>query len=291
MSERTGYFGIRKHLEIILNFMRQNIQARYFWIQWSLPFRIANLAVGVAIWFFFGSIFRGSNILDAYGGDFMSYLILGLAVNAVLSHSLNGYYNAVSSAYTGAIESGGSRITMMDYIMLARIPVTTYIIAQVADGYLESFADLIAYLVIGLCFFKVQIKFTSNLPIALLALVLGIIGTSGLGLISASMFWLINARASNEPIRWVLNLLTSILAGVYFPPSLLPSNIQLLSYCLPQTFTLILVRRALLTTSPWEDLAPYIGVLILFSVVLCYIGLRMFRYSLEVGKKKATIWS
>jgi ABC-2 type transport system permease protein len=85
-------------------------------------------------------------------------------------------------------------------------------------------------------FFGAEFNF-DQLPLAaLLGLVTLIIGY-GMGLISASMFYLFDFKQQNEPVRFIVEqVLVAVVAGTYYPPTVLPQPFQWIAAVLPQTY-------------------------------------------------------
>lgn len=136
----------------------------------------------------------------------------------------------------------------------------------------------------------------TNLWLALLVFFLGVISVLGFGLISASMFMLINAKGWNDPVKWVIGTLQGLVCAVYFPITILPNWLQKLALCLPQTYAIDALRRLFLATSPrgvtlatqgWFSLAPLSAdVLILCFLLLLLLPLGLLFFKLGLRKAK-----
>jgi ABC-type multidrug transport system permease subunit len=118
-----------------------------------------------------------------------------------------------------------------------------------------------------------------------------IISLSGIGLISASMFMLANAKGNMEPIGWSIATISGLVAGVYFPPDYLPPAIQIISNFLPQTYAIESLREILLLG---KDLAEpsiqfTIFILVIFSIILLPIGLYLFNLGIKKGEKDGSL--
>jgi len=272
-------------------FFKNDLQVRYAWIEWVLPFQIVNLLIGVATWLFFGRTVGGqANLIEQqFNSNFISYLILGMAFNGLLGYSLDAYYGAYRRGLHGSIGIYGQSIGMLDYITLSGTPITAWMGGWIAWGYVENCVHVVIYLAIG-HLFGLILPQSANYTGAILILFLGIIATSGLGLISASMIWIVGAWRGDEPIRWAIGLLVSLTSGVYFPPEVIENSwLETVAYLLPQTHALKAARLALLRSYSLDMLMPQITLLILYAVVLILIGGMMFRYSLSLSRKKVLI--
>jgi len=81
----------------------------------------------------------------------------------------------------------------------------------------------------------------ANVPALALALALGCVTLSALGLVSASF---VLAFQRGDPVAAVLNLASLVLAGAYFPREFLPGWLQAFSALLPHTHLLDALRSA-----------------------------------------------
>ncbi|MBS7648089.1 hypothetical protein KEJ17_00360 [Candidatus Bathyarchaeota archaeon] len=261
------------------------MQLRYAWIEWFLPFEILNLIVGLISYYFIAATFGFSSpYLQPYGGNFVAYLILGMGLNGFLTVSLNGLYNVMAEIYSSYFWSGGQRLTVLDYLSLANIPTSIWILSELFWRYFQMGINFAVYLIAGTLLLKVPINII-NYTGAIVSMLLGILATIGIGFISASMVYLIDAWHGQEPIQWTINLLAGIVSGVYFPPEILPEWLRAISYYLPQTYTLKAARLAILQGYDLQLLLPDITILAIFALFFP-IGIMVFKWSGEFAKRK-----
>lgn len=258
---------------------------RYYWVEWILPFHIINLAVGVFTYVYFAQSFQGTSVFyQEYGGDFLSFLILGIMLNSLLSYTLDVYRLATLSLFRTRLGSGGQQMGVYDYLKLSGTPLSSHILAEVLDGYIEELISLLVYFLVGLIVgLKIQ---GGNYFSAILGVLLGLLATTGIGLISASMITIIGAWKGVEPIRWIVGLLNGLVSGVYFPVEVLPKFVQDVSLLLPQTYTLKIVRLALLKNFGIGELSFEFAVLSFMAFLLLAIGITLYKYSIDLLKIK-----
>ena len=67
---------------------------------------------------------------------------------------------------------------------------------------------------------------------------------TGLGLMAASMIYMIDARGGCDPIQFVVETIAGLVAGVYFPLQVLPVWAQWLAHIIPHSYVLVGARRA-----------------------------------------------
>lgn len=281
-------FSFKRYYKIFIRLVSRNISTRYLWFEWIFPFEFLQIIISISSWFFINKMFNGSStILKEYGGDFLTFLILGISVNSLFNIALTRFYQILLNIYTTQFAMGGIRLGWSDYLELAGIPVSVYILSQLFWDIIEHIVIILTYIIVGIYMFGMTFSTNANYAFALLTLLLGFIGTSGLGLISASMIWLIGAWHGREPIQWFISLFSSLLSGVYFPISLLPDAVQKLGIFIPQTYALEIMRYSLL--NPEKNVS--LNFIILLSISICYfiIGVFMFRKSLKISKEKASL--
>ncbi|MFQ6044184.1 MAG: ABC transporter permease [Candidatus Poribacteria bacterium] len=270
---------------------KRDMWMRYAWLQWILPFEIANLIFGLATWVYYGKAFGGNSpLLRPYGGDFLAYIILGMSFNQLLMFSMSGIYYRIRNLHTGSWSSFGVRMSLAEYIAVARIPMFIYLSSSIFWGYCQSFIKMIIYIGAGVFLFKMQlIRPEANYIGTVFFILLGISATIGLGLISASMVWFAGAWHGNEPIQWLVGMMVSIASGVYFPPEVLPDWLSRAAQLLPQTHSLRAARLAILQGYSIGQLRKEILFLLILTIVLLTAGILLFRYSQEIAKRRGAL--
>lgn len=121
------------------------------------------------------------------------------------------------------------------------------------------------------------------------ALAIGAVSLSALsawGVLSAA-FMLLFKRA--DPLSWLVDVTIFLLAGVYFPISLLPFWLQVPAYLLPLSYSLEALRLALMRGQHIGDLAGYVGILLIFNAALIPISLLAFRSALVRVKRSGSL--
>lgn len=270
----------------VRRFLSMNLYFRYYWLIWALPLQIMDVAIGLFSWIYFAQMFGSqSPLLAPYGGDFISYLIAGLAVNGFMYYSMEAYYNAYLHLLGGSLGGHGQPLSMIDYVSLFGISPSAAMLGLVLDGYLEQGATTCLYLVAG-TLLGLRFSPTANYALALVALLVGIIASSGIGLISASTVVLVHSWRGEEPIRWTFRVLSRIFSGLYFPITLIPAGLRPISALLPQTHVLQIVRLSLLEGASVSDVGSSFSILVSYALIAMVVGISMLSRSLETAKEK-----
>ena len=281
---------IKVDLKHIINFYWAELKSYGVWWVWNIPFQVASICVGIASYFFFTKLFVARNPAYLPYGDPISFIIMGLATNTLLHVSLTVYYETISALYGGRVGVfGGLRVSQIDYLYLARIPPYTFIIARVSLRYFTHTILLFLYILAGTYIFGLRINPRANIQLATIFIVLGVLACSGIGLVSASMYWFLGTYRGVEPIRWFVTLIAPLVSGIYYPIDVLPPELRAISYFLPHTYTVRGVREALLYGSSISKVMSDLLALLLFTA-LVPVGVVLVRKSLSVARKRGVIY-
>jgi len=212
------------------------------------------------------------------------YILLPMILSIFFSRALTGFYRVIYRDYwTGRIE------------LFLNLPLKTlsYIFYKSTASYVWAVIQLLVYLPI-LLYLGPQVSIKGFL-LTILAFFLCLLACIGIGLISASMFFLLRAKGGGEPISYIFSLLTELVSGLYYPLTILPYPLQLVSMLLPQTYAFDLIRRAWLNlNSPTiplhrifhiDYIIEDIILLLIHSAIWTILGLHCFRRSIDYARK------
>ena len=189
------------------------------WWLWNVPFQLLQIRFSLLLFKYYALAFGGSSPL--YGGDFMAFIIAGLAINTYMDASLEVYYSSIAALYYGRMGIGGVHLSRRDYLHLAGVSPLAFIFARVSWRYLMETLIFALYIAAGGLFFGFKVSAGANLGLVLCIILLSIAACSGVGLISASMYWLAGAYRGVEPVVWLVRLLAPLAAGIYVPREVL----------------------------------------------------------------------
>jgi len=256
---------------------------------------LLSAACSVLIFLFLGTALAGQGEAGMPGGNYASFLIIGVVFNQFYGVALRSPYDAISRAYWSA---------QLESIILSPAPVRLVVTGEVLWSSLNSLIRVALYLVLGLAFgMSLQWRGEAVLPL-LAAFCLGFCGAFGLGLASAAMFSLINAKGHSDPVQWGVSTVQSLVAGIYFPVGVLPGWLQAIASALPHTYALDAARRLLLpeyvgATLPVHNLSPVdplvVDLVALAALaLLCYwLGGRAFTAGMNQARRDGSLsrWS
>jgi ABC-2 type transport system permease protein len=222
-----------------------------------------------------------ASFLREYGGRFDVYILLGVVLNGFLATSLNAYYNAYGEGYWS---------NLFDVFVVHPVGVGAFMAGSVLYRYgLETF-NLVLYLLLGVALFGVPLG-SANYGAFLAVLGLATAAVTGLGWMAASTFTLLNSRGWGNPITWAVTFLTGIVAGVYFPTSVLPGWVGSIAAWLPQTHALHAGRLALLRGAGLDDPVVQADLrhLLLLAAIYLPIGLLLFHASFRKAERDGSL--
>jgi ABC-2 type transport system permease protein len=270
--------GTRYLLRVFPSLMGRNARV---WIHFrvSLVMDLLNMAAQASVFFFVGRALgaAGATWTDNYAG----FLAVGLVFTTLLEASLTGPYSSLSQNYWSA---------RLETVLLSPCPVWALLIADSIWFYVRAAINAVILGLIGWRFGARLDASPGEIALTTLALLLSAVAVLGFGLLSASMFMLVNAKGFNDPVGWLVLVLQGLVTGAYFPVHELPALLRFLAMGLPQTYAIDLARRQLLHGSAPEPvlqlgpLSPVQSDLVLlgfFVLILPLLGIWSFRAGLR----------
>ncbi len=255
------------------------------WIHFrvSMVMDLLNMAAQASVFFFVGRALGAGD--QGWTDNYAAFLAIGLVFNTVLEASLNGPFQSLSGNYWSA---------RLETVLLSPCPVWSLLIADSTWFYVRAAINALILGSVGWAFgARLEAGF-QDVAIATAALAMAAVAVLGIGLMSAAMFMLINAKGGNDPISWLVGILQGLVTGAYFPVSELPGWLQAMAKCLPQTYAIDAARRLLLDNDEAVPLATFgtlspvatdFVVLGGFVVALPVAGAWLFR----LGLRKAQV--
>ena len=279
---------MRRFLRAVRLFLVYNVKT---WTRFRISFfmELISVVTDAAIFLFIGSRLIGERgIVKMYGGDFASFVIVGIALARLLSDTVSGPYRSLSRAYWSS---------RLEPVLISPCPLTYMMIADMIWDYAITGIYMVLYLALGTAFGVHLNVSAGTLPMLTLALALSVLGVFGIGLMSASLFNLINAK-SGEPLSWLIGTLQGLVCGIYCPVVVLPAWLRRVSVLLPQTYAVDLIRRLVLPS--YRGPAPLIGVhaspttldaimLVAYAAVLLPLGWAMLAFALRKARSDGSL--
>lgn len=232
----------------------------------------------LAVVYFVGKTIGSQSLpaLAKYGGSFLAFWLIGIALTDCVSVSLASFAAQVREAQT----TGTLEVTLMSPVRLGAILVYSSL-----WNYFLSAVRFVLYLVVGSFMYGVDMS-KANLFGALLIFVLTVLCFMGIGILWAGIVLVIKR---GEAIIMMGGVIVTLLGGVIFPVSMLPPWVQSITKWVPLTHALDGMRFALLQGYGLRQLGPTLGTLSLFAVVLLVAGIGGFNAAVEAGRRTGSL--
>ncbi len=244
--------------------------------------------------FFMLSLLMGKHTnIQPYGNNYVSFVVLGLSAYYISYTNLGDPYDRVARIYWNGT---------MDLYLLSPLSLITPIIGIMYRSVLDDYPRVLLAFFFGVLFFGARFVFVQPLSIIVVIILLGI-ATFGIGMISASSFFLLNLKVGTEPVKFIFqDIIIALAAGYFYPITVLPYSLQILSSILPHTYALDALRRLMIPHGnlsvpalPLQkifDISPIkldIIVLLLMSVVFIYLGFFLYVLGVERARRNGTL--
>ncbi len=216
------------------------------------------------------------------GMDYGAYIITGVALNMLMSRTLNTYYLACLNGYWGA---------RTDVYLQHPGGISAMLVGTVIESYCESCLYTLVYFLVGVGFFGVPVR-VQNLPGVVLTILLAVLALTGLGLAGASTFTLLSVKSgASNPVDLVFGFAATLLSGIYFPPTVLPEWLQRIGWWLPQTHALHAARLLLSGRASLSNLLVREDLLFLlgFTAITLPIGVLLFAMGMRKAQKEGSL--
>lgn len=247
----------------------------------DVSYRFAFILQLGGMFFAVALFFYGSRMIDPHtaglnGMEPFPWLLIGIAFQLYFSTALYSFAAKVRSEQVmGTLEA----------MLVSPTPTSIVIFSSTAWDFTWGALRLLVYLVCAVFVFGVKLDVES--PAALvLGIGLTLLSSAGIGMLSAS-FILYFKRG--DPINFLLSMGTTFFGNVIIPSQLLPHTVQWVSDLLPMSWSLQVVRGALLTGASFGDVAGPIGRLAMLTAVLVPLGLLGARVAIRKAKREGTL--
>ena len=231
-----------------------------------------------ASFYFLSRLFGNALVpqLDQYGGDYFSFVLIGLAFNGYLGLSLSSFASSIRD---------GQMTGTLEIMLLSPTRLSMILFSSSLWDYLLTTMNVAVYLVVGVLVFGFNIS-QANFLTAFVVLILSVTSFSGIGILSAAVVLIVKR---GDPIAWIFGGVSTLLAGVYYPITVLPSWLTPLSHLLPMTYSLDAMRLAMLRGDSVFDVRNDILILLGFTLVLTPLAFLAFRKALKRAKVEGSL--
>ncbi|MFZ1683892.1 MAG: ABC transporter permease [Candidatus Zixiibacteriota bacterium] len=244
----------------------------------ALALGIVGSFVGLLQFSFMGKFLNDGNsfpALQQYGGNLLSYLIIGTAFTSFLGVSLSSFQSTIRSE---------QQMGTLEFLLMSNTRLELILIYSGLMSFLQTLLNVAILLAIVIFVFSIPMNI--NIPAALLAMLLTITSMSGIGLISAGI---IIVTKVGDPISWAFTSLTGLFSGVMFPVEYLPVYLRPISAVLPTTYALHALRMAITANKSMSEIAPQLMLLATITLITLPLGLIAVRLGYNHARRTGSL--
>jgi ABC-2 type transport system permease protein len=261
---------VTHELKASFAFIERNFNlTRRYW-GWEVAFLVYSVAGALSI-----------SLIGASQGN--EELLLSLMIGAIFWNYLSVVFSWIAETITIERWEG-----TLEYTMMAPIQRWSQLLGSVVYAMVYGLIHT-SVIFIALVLFFPQLDLSGANPATVVAfMLLGSFSFVGIGMIAAILPLLYIERGAQ--MTFVLQSCLLLVSGVYYPISILPPWMQVLSHLSPATYVLDGVRAGLIDGTPVNELLYDVWPLIVMGVVFIPFGLWAFgraeRYAKRTGKLK-----
>jgi ABC-2 type transport system permease protein len=238
--------------------------------------RLLEVAITGVVVYNLSKLVVDAPALDAYGGDYFDFAMVGLGVMSVAHLGIGTFNQNILREQS---------LGTMEVLLSTPTPIAVLLAGSFVFPMLLTAVDVVLYFGFGIGVFGGGLRPVGVLySIPLLALTLA--SFCAFGIVSASLLVLIKR---GDPLTGPLTLLTSILSGALFPVSVFPPVVQVLARIFPAYYGITGLREALLTSAGWSEIMPDILILAAFDLVLLPLSVHLFSRALAAARRSGTL--
>jgi len=240
--------------------------------------QIFGIIFSAASFYFLSRLFGNALVpqLDQYGGDYFSFVLIGLAFNGYLGLSLSSFASSIRD---------GQMTGTLEIMLLSPTRLSAILFSSSLWDYLLTTLNVVVYLMVGGLVFGFDIS-QANYLTAVVVLILSVASFSGIGILSAAVVLVVKR---GDPIAWIFGGVSTLLAGVYYPITVLPDWLTPLSHILPMTYSLDAMRLAMLRGYSVFEVGNDLLILLGFTLVLTPLAFLAFRKALKRAKAEGSL--
>jgi ABC-2 type transport system permease protein len=234
----------------------------------------------VGVWYFVALFLSpaANGVVAQYGGNYVAYVLVGVLLNQVGVTTLRSPFTTISEAFWDK---------RLETYRLASSGIWSNLVGRLLWKALFSTVWQAAAMVFLV--WTGAIHLAHGLPLAMTVLVwlLLIAANAGLGIMGASLFFLLEVKNGQDPITWIYQYLIQLVSGLYIPLAVLPRWLQTVGHVLPQTFVFSAMRMLVLTGARGPQVSAQVWPLAVESVLLLACGAAMMNWALRRAERVA----
>jgi ABC-2 type transport system permease protein len=236
----------------------------------NMALMVLSALFGALSYAYLGSNADMQRVLQMYNMSFTAYLLIGMAFSTYIGQALTLVQKTINP-------------WSLEEMLVSPTGLGTFIIGSSAWGFIWSTIVVAIYLAVGSLAFGVVLSI--NVAGTVLVLALGIGTLIGFSMIGAGILILIK---QGDPITWLIGILTSVFGNVLFPPQVMPYQLQIISYFVPQYYFFTCIRLMMIGWSI-QMILPEILTLALMCAIILPLGYLVYSRCLRTARKSGTL--
>ena len=246
-----------------------------FRLAWSYKLnfvsRYVATIVSVLLFYFLDQMFQRAGVRLVEGGSYFAFLLIGGAFSKYLEIGMRSFAeNLREEMLVGTLEP----------LLATATPTRLALLGPTAFPLIEGTLLVFFQLLAGAAFCADFSR--ANWWSAMVVVSVSLTSLLCWGILSAA-FTIVFKRS--DPINWLVGATAYVFSGVFFPVTILPPALQVVSALLPFTYALRGLRGALMNGATLTDLAADILPLLLFIGVLLPLALWSMRVAVRYLKR------
>ncbi len=237
--------------------------------------RYIGAGVSILLFYFLDRFVRDSGDNLVNGGTYFTFLLIGGAFSRYLEVVNHGFTeNLREEMLKGTIEP----------LLATATPTVVALVGPSSWRLIEGAILIVIQLSVGAL---VGAVFSSaNWISAAVVILVSLTSLLSYGIFSTA-FLVIYKRG--DPLNWVVNAVSYVLSGVFFPIDLLPIWLRVFSYMLPFTYSLRALRGAMMRGASLAELGNDLLILLGFTAILLPLSLLYMRYAIQRLKQRGEL--
>lgn len=226
----------------------------------------------------FGGMFAADEVsaLDIYGGNFISFILVGSIGWGFLWNILNSTsFSLRNEMLMGTLES----------ILLTPTKIYTMMIAYALFGCFFGLLSIFILFFIGVVFFGFS-AFASATIYTGVILILSAIMMLGIGMVFSGLTIRYKHLGQTLPL---IQGVTMLFSGVYYPIDQLPTVLQPVSKFMPFYYSLEGLRLSLMSSTSNNQIYSFIIIIFLLTISFLILGVYSIRFGVKKAKKEGSL--
>jgi ABC-2 type transport system permease protein len=258
-----------REIEKIYYFMKRDV-IQFSTYKTNMVLMVLSALFGALSYAFLGSNASMQSVLEMYNMSLTTYLLIGIAFNTYLAQSLTLIQKTINP-------------WALEEVLVSPTRLTTFIIGSSLWGFIWSTGVIAIYLAVGVLAFGVVLSV--NVAGTVLVLALGIGTFIGFSMIGAGI---LIVTKQGDPVTTLITIATGLFGNVLFPPQVMPAQLQIISYFVPQYYFFTAIRL-MLTGWSIDMILPQILMLGLMCAVILPLGYAVYSWCLKTARKNGTL--